>query len=53
MKFTDSDIGEFQALWKKEVGIEISLSQAREYAENIVGLVEIVIGTSSHEEQPP
>ena len=46
MQFSDAEIREFQLLWKKETGKDIGMEEAREHAENIVGLVAIVCKTS-------
>ncbi|MDP6575775.1 MAG: hypothetical protein QF755_04790 [Candidatus Peribacteraceae bacterium] len=54
MKLTDSDIGQFRDLWKKETGKTITMEQAREYAENLLGLVQIVVEPQLHKrEEPP
>ena len=42
MPISDHDAQEFQALWKQETGQDISLATAREYAADVLGLVEIV-----------
>lgn len=55
MKLTDTDIGEFRELWRKETGQNISDKVAREYAEDVLGLVAIVTEPLSkpREEKPP
>lgn len=47
----DDDLKEFQTLWKQETGQKISLATAREYATDILGLVEIVASPRA-ERQP-
>jgi hypothetical protein len=51
MQFSDAEIREFQLLWKKETGKDISAEEARGHAENVVGLVALVYKSSpiSHE----
>lgn len=51
---TASDIGEFRDLWKRETGQTITEEQARDYAENLLGLVRMVVDPSipKHEEPP-
>lgn len=39
----DSDIAEFRALFREETGREITVEQARTYAENLVRLVGFVM----------
>lgn len=51
MHLSDYDLQEFQALWKKETGQDISLATAREYASDIIGLVEIVARARAGKEQ--
>lgn len=51
MKLTDLDVQEFIALWKKNTGEDLDAAQAREYAENAIGIVEVVVG--SQWTQPP
>lgn len=41
-RLSDDSIREFQRLWKQETGQDISLETAREYAKEILGLVELV-----------
>lgn len=54
MKLTDSDIGQFRDLWRKEMGKTINVEQAREYAENLLGLVQIVLEPEiTKREEPP
>lgn len=55
MQLTDTDIGEFCVLWKEETGQDISYETAREYAQDILGLVAIVAEplTRAREEKPP
>ena len=55
MKLTDTDIGQFRMLWKQETGQSISDETAREYAEDIVGLVALATEplTKPREEKPP
>ncbi len=55
MQLTDTDIGEFQVLWKHETGQEISAKTAREYAEDILGLVALAAEplTEAKDEKPP
>jgi hypothetical protein len=48
VKLTDESIAEFQALFKAETGKNITPEQAREYAERLIGLVDIVVNL-----QPP
>ena len=52
---TDQDIGEFRELWRKETGQEIPPETAREYAEDILGIVSIVVEPliKPREEKPP
>ena len=51
---TESDVGTFQNLWLKETGQEISEEQARKYADNLLGLVGLVLDPSiANCEQPP
>ncbi len=54
-QLTDADIGEFRVLWKQETGQDIPPETAREYAEDILGIVAIVAEplTRPHEEKPP
>jgi hypothetical protein len=55
MQLTDTDIGQFRALWRKETGQDISPETAREYAEDILGIVAIIAEplTKPREEKPP
>lgn len=54
MKLTDKDIVGFSELWEREMGKPITNEQAREYAENLLGLVQIVIEPQLHNrEEPP
>lgn len=55
MKLTDTDIGQFRELWHKETGQNISDEVAREYAEDVLGLVAIVMEPfcKPREEKPP
>lgn len=55
MQLTDTDIGEFRELWRKEVGQDISHETAREYAQDILALVSIAAEplTRAREEKPP
>ena len=41
-ELSNDDLKEFQSLWKKETGQDISLGTAGEYAADVIGLVEIV-----------
>lgn len=43
MQLTDSDIGEFNALWQRETGQALSHELAKEYAEGMVGLVALIV----------
>lgn len=47
MNLTPQDIGEFQQLWKRETGQDIPPETAREYAEDILAIVALVV------EKPP
>lgn len=42
MQLDADSIREFQELWKKEIGADLSEDEAREHAENLLGLVAIV-----------
>lgn len=54
MKLTDKDIVGFAELWEREIGTPITDQQAREYAENLLGLVQIVVEPQPHKhEEPP
>ncbi len=55
MKLTDTDIGQFRELWRKETGQDISEESAREYAEDVLSLVAIVMEPlcKPREEKPP
>ena len=54
MKLTNSDIGGFIDLWEDETGKTITMEQAQEYAENLLGLVQIVVEPQLHKrEEPP
>jgi hypothetical protein len=54
MKLTDADIGSFRDLWKKETGTVISDDQARQYAQSLLGLVQIVAEKPiQRSEEPP
>ncbi|TSC57252.1 MAG: hypothetical protein Greene041662_1011 [Candidatus Peregrinibacteria bacterium Greene0416_62] len=55
MQLTDTDIGEFRELWRKETGQEIPTETARQYAEDILGIIAIVAEplTRAREEKPP
>jgi hypothetical protein len=55
MKLTDTDIGQFRELWQRETGQSISDELAREYAEDVLGIVALVIEPlcKSREEKPP
>lgn len=55
MQLTDTDIGQFRELWRKETGENISDETAREYAGDILGLVALVVEPLSkpREEKPP
>jgi hypothetical protein len=44
---TPQDIAEFQRLFRKETGKEITEEQARAYAENLIRLVSFVMTPSS------
>lgn len=50
-----NDVAEFRELWRKETGQSISDETAREYAEDILGLVAIVTEPliRAREEHPP
>lgn len=52
---TAQDIGEFRELWQKETGQSISDEAARKYAEDVLGLVAIVMEPhcKPREEKPP
>lgn len=52
---TEQDIGEFRELWRKETGQIITEEAARDYAEDILGLVAIVMEPlcKPREEKPP
>ena len=48
------DIGEFRALWLKETGQSISTEQAQKYAENLLGIVQLLAESHvSQKEEPP
>lgn len=55
ISLTTQDIGQFRELWRKETGQSISDETAREYAEDILGLVSIVTDPQGkpREEKPP
>lgn len=53
MKLTDKDIVGFAELWEREIGTPITNEQAREYAQNLLGLVQIVIDPARPKEEPP
>ena len=53
MRLTDTDINGFVDLWKKETGKTISRDQAQDYAQNLLGLVQIVIDPARTKEEPP
>ena len=55
MQLTDTDIGTFRELWRKETGQNISDETAREYAEDVLGLVTVVMEPlcKPREEKPP
>lgn len=42
MKLSDASVGEFRALWKEHFGEELTEEIAREYAESVLELGEIV-----------
>jgi hypothetical protein len=52
---SEQDIGTFRELWRKETGQEIPPQTAREYAEDILGIVAIVAEplTRTREKKPP
>ena len=39
IELTDQDVAEFQLLYQRQTGQEISLAQARRYAQSLVDLV--------------
>lgn len=43
MKLSEADSRDFQLLWKQETGQDISSETARVYAENLLGLVQLVV----------
>lgn len=45
VQLTDQDIKEFQVLWKKETGQDITPQVAAEYAGDLLGLVQLVYDT--------
>jgi hypothetical protein len=45
MKLSDADITEFQAIYKKETGQDITKEQAAEYALHLIELLALVTGT--------
>ena len=54
MKFSEQQIQQFISLYKRETGQDISPETAREYAKELVGLVESVIKwRQSHNRDPP
>ena len=55
MQLTDTDIGQFRELWRKETGQTISEEVARGYAEDVLALVSIATEPLSkpREEKPP
>ena len=55
MQLTDADIGTFRELWRKETGQDISAETAQGYAEDVLGLVSLVMEPLSkpREEKPP
>lgn len=55
MKLTDTDIGTFRELWRKETGQNISDEAAREYAYDVLGIVAIAAEPliKPREEKPP
>ena len=55
MSLTTQEIGQFRELWRKETGQNISDDVAREYAEDVLSLVAIVMEPQCKpkEEKPP
>lgn len=55
MILSQEDIGTFRELWRKETGQSLSDEAAREYAEDVLGLVALAVEPLSkpREEKPP
>lgn len=48
MTLSDASIGSFRALWLQHYGVELTDSQARDYAERFLGLVKLVVDPDLH-----
>lgn len=55
MILSQEDIGQFRELWQKETGQSISDELAREYAEDVLGIVALIAEPlcKPREEKPP
>ena len=53
MHLSEQDIIEFQKLWKLETGEDITPEQAREYAMDVIDLVDFVIHKHPRARDPP
>lgn len=48
IQFSQKDLNEFKAIWKKEYGKDLTDDEASEYAHNLIGLAEIVYRDKLH-----
>ncbi|MDD5054875.1 MAG: hypothetical protein PHZ00_01250 [Candidatus Peribacteraceae bacterium] len=49
MSLSDTSIGSFRELWKQEYGTELTDTEAREFSERFLGLVQLVIEPELHQ----